>query len=93
MGEIDRVGAFVVRVYSNEPMFETPHVHVWRAGRWVKLSIPSDDASVRILGMSRSRMAPAHVLAAVRIVERNADAYLAAYQRIAEQRHGEKTDG
>jgi hypothetical protein len=40
--EIHRVGAYVVRIYSNEPQFEEPHVHVWRAGTWVKISIPDE---------------------------------------------------
>jgi hypothetical protein len=90
--EIHRVGAYVVRIYSNEPRFEEPHVHVWRAGTWVKISIPDETKTARLLRMSRKQMAPAHVIEAVRLVEEHASSYLAEYRRIWQKRYGKKTD-
>ena len=82
----------VVRIYSNEPEFEEPYVHVWRSGTWVKKSIPGKTKTARILRLSRKQMARSHILEAVRLVEENATAYMAEYKRLWKERHGKKTD-
>jgi len=92
MAEIDRVGAYIVRIYSNEPRFEAPHVHVWRSGTWVKVRIPTKKEPAAMMALSRKAMAPTHVIEAVRLVEEKAGAYLAEYKRRWEERYGKETD-
>jgi hypothetical protein len=92
MAEIDRIDPYVIRIYSNEPKFEEPHVHVWRAGTWVKVSIPTRTRAARLLGTSRKRMAPSHVIEAVRLVEEKAAIYMTEYKRLWKERYGKETN-
>ena len=75
---------FAVRIYPND--HGPPHVHVWRAGGWIALTLPSDRAGVSVL---RTRgMKHADMVGAVRIVEENASILWGAWRRF----HGQEVE-
>jgi hypothetical protein len=70
---------FVIR--SNEPRFEPPHVHVFKAGEEVKISLGTEDEAPRIIGIWMKDRDAAKVL---RIVAEKQDYFLGVWRG----RHG-----
>lgn len=74
---------FSIRVYPND--HGPPHVHAWKAGGWVALTIPTEREAVIILRTAGMR--ESDVRSGVRLVEENAPALWMAWRHY----HGEET--
>lgn len=74
---------FSIRVYPND--HGPPHVHAWKGGGWVALTIPTETDALTIL--RATRMKDSDVRRAVTLVEDNAPSLWAAWR----QYHGEAT--
>ena len=48
-------GGFAVRVYLND--HSPPHVHVWKAGGWIVLTLPTEQTPVAVLRASGMKQA------------------------------------
>jgi len=82
MPTVLRVAGFQVRVYMRD--HPPAHVHVWKAGAWVKVELPTDDAVARVVAVRG--MTISNVIRAVRIVERHTASLRAAWEKY----HGDK---
>jgi hypothetical protein len=74
---------FSIRVYTND--HGPPHVHAWKAGGWVALTIPTEQEAAIILRTAGMR--DSDVRSAVRLVEENAPALWTSWRHY----HGEET--
>ncbi len=78
-----KAGGFSFRVYLND--HGPPHVHAWKTGGWVSLTIPTEREAMIIL--RATGLTESDVRRAARVVEDNAQALWAAWRHY----HGEET--
>jgi hypothetical protein len=64
-----RSEGFHVRIYLRE--HPPAHVHVWKAGAWARIDLPTAESSAHVVSVRG--MTTADVIRAVRIVEAHAD--------------------
>jgi len=78
MPTVLRMCGFEVRVNTDD--HEPPHVHVWKAGLWVKVAIGDVDTASYVL--HAGSMKPRDAVRAVRIVENAWEMLLAHWRKI-----------
>jgi hypothetical protein len=78
MPAIHREGGFIVRIYTHD--HEPPHVHVFRDGAVVKVSLGDEDTDSEVMEVRAMR--DPDVVRAVRIVEANWREFLQRWEEI-----------
>ena len=85
MPEVLRMNGFVLSIYPRD--HPPPHVHVWRSGSQVKVTIPLGDSPPDVVG--RNRFGPRDTAAAIALVAAHPDYLLHQWGEI----HGQtRTD-